>query len=110
MTLAGDISRLGVMAIRQSWPALLICFGLAGVGLGFAETAETTMVAQFASRELRGSAFGLLGLTQAAGDLGSTAVVGSLWATLGPTLGFSYWMLMAAVVTGAVARRASPVR
>ena len=66
------------------------------------------MVAQVAPPQLRGSAFGLLGLTQAVGDLGSTAVVGALWAGISPTLGFSYaatWMLLAALSAGATARR-----
>jgi MFS family permease len=82
----------------NSWPVLLAGFFLAGVGIGFAETAETTMVAQIAPPDLRGSAFGLLGLTQAIGDLGSSAVAGLLWAGIAPAIGFGYaasWMLVA---------------
>jgi MFS family permease len=88
------------------WPVLLVGFVLAGVGIGFAETAQSTMVAQVAPAQLRGSAFGLLGLTQAFGDLGSTAVVGVLWAAVSPTLGFAYavaWMLIAIVAATATA-------
>jgi MFS family permease len=90
------------------WPALLVGFVLAGVGIGFAETAQSTMVAQVAPAQLRGSAFGLLGLTQAVGDLGSTAVVGVLWAAVSPTLGFGYaaaWMLIAVVAATTTGRR-----
>jgi hypothetical protein len=66
------------------------------------------MVAQLAPAQLRGSAFGLLGLTQAFGDLGSTAVVGVLWAAVSPMLGFAYaaaWMLIAVVAATAIAHR-----
>jgi MFS family permease len=90
------------------WPVLLVGFLLAGVGIGFAETAQSTMVAQAAPPQLRGSAFGLLGLTQALGDLGSTAVVGVLWAAVSPILGFAYaaaWMLIAMVAASAIAHR-----
>jgi MFS family permease len=90
------------------WPVLLVGFVLAGIGIGFAETAQSTMVAHIASPELRGSAFGLLGLTQAAGDLGSTTVVGVLWASVNPTLGFGYaaaWMVIAIIAATFGARR-----
>ena len=95
----------------RSWPVLLIGFLLAGMGIGFAETAESTMVAQVAPRHLRGSAFGLLGLTQAVGALGSSAVVGALWAVTSPAVGFSYaaaWMLIAAAATQVSRYRRSP--
>jgi MFS family permease len=90
------------------WAVLLVGFAGAGVGIGLAETAESTMVARIAPTELRGSAFGLLGLTQALGDLGSSAVVGALWAGLTPAVGFSYaagWMVIAIGAVILVARR-----
>lgn len=82
--------------------------GRRGLGIGLAETAESTMVAQVAPAHLRGSAFGLLGLAQAAGDLGSTAVVGVLWAVVSPLLGFGYaaaWMVVTVVSTTALGSR-----
>jgi dipeptide/tripeptide permease len=56
---------------------------------------------------LRGSGFGLLGVVQAGGDFVSSAVVGLLWATVSPAVGFAYaagWMtasLIAALATTA---------
>jgi MFS family permease len=97
----------------HSWPVLLVGFVAAGVGIGLAETAESTMIAQIAPAELRGSAFGLLGLTQALGDLGSSAVVGALWAGLAPSVGFGYaagWMAIAVVAVTLLARSAATAR
>ena len=90
----------------QGWPLLLAGFLLAGLGIGFAETAESTVVAQALPDELRGNGFGVLGLTQALGDLGSTAVVGILWAVISPAAAFGYaaaWM-GAAMISGTLLR------
>jgi MFS family permease len=93
----------GLLAVGvSSWPLLLVAFALAGVGIGFAETAESTAVAHALPEELRGNGYGALGLTQALGDLGSTTVVGILWAVLSPAIAFGYaaaWMA-AAMLTG----------
>lgn len=93
----------GILAVgSRGWPLLLVAFGLAGLGIGFAETAESTAVAQALPDQLRGNGFGALGLTQALGDLGSTAVAGIIWSLVSPTAAFGYaaiWMV-AAMVTG----------
>ena len=86
----------------HAWPVLLVGFAAAGVGIGFAETAETTLVARLLPDELRGNGFGVLGLLQALGDLASTAMVGILWTAVAPGVGFLYaagWMLAAMVAT-----------
>ena len=71
------------------------CFLLSWVGIGFAEPAESTVVAHALPERLRGNGFGVLGLTQALGDLGATVVAGLLWTLVSPTLAFGYaaaWM------------------
>lgn len=93
----------GLLAVGvHGWPLLLAAFALAGMGIGFAETAESTAVAQALPEELRGNGFGALGLTQALGDLGSTAVAGILWSVISPAAAFGYaaaWMV-ATLITG----------
>lgn len=87
----------GLLAVEQhSWPVLLLAFLLAGVGIGFAETAESTLVARMLPDRLRGNGFGVLGLVQSLGDLASSVVVGVLWTVFSATIGFAYaaaWML-----------------
>jgi len=76
---------------------------LAGIGIGFAETAETTVVARGLPDHLRSNGFGVLGLTQALGDLGSTVVAGVLWSLVSPTVAFCYltaWMLASLLASG----------
>ncbi|GAA4629417.1 MFS transporter [Actinoallomurus vinaceus] len=90
--------------------ALLIAFSLAGAGIGFAETAESALVALLLPDRLRGSGFGVLGAVQALGDLISTVVVGVLYTTVSPAAGFGYaaaWMLASvlATLTGAFSTR-----
>ncbi|HOA28199.1 MAG TPA: MFS transporter [Arachnia sp.] len=84
-------------------PAVLaVGFVLAGIGIGFAETAESTAVATTLPTRLRANAFGVLGLTQAIGDLGATVVAGLLWAAFGPFVAFGYaaiWMLASLATT-----------
>jgi MFS family permease len=86
----------------HQWLLLAGCFCLAGAGIGLAETAESTLVAQLLPDRLRGSGFGLLGGLQSAGDFLSSAIVGLLYVTVAPTVGFAYataWMVLAVAVT-----------
>ena len=85
-----------IFAMNQhGWGLLLTAFLLAGVGIGFAETAQSTVIARGLPARLRANGFGVLGLTQAAGDLGGTVVAGVLWSVVSPTVAFLYaaaWM------------------
>jgi MFS family permease len=77
---------------------LAVAFVLAGVGIGFAETAQSAAVAASAPVELRGSAFGLLAGLQAFGNLAASVVAGLLWTLVSPEVAFLYlgaWMLVA---------------
>jgi MFS family permease len=87
----------------RAWPVLLVAFVLAGIGIGFAETAESTVVARGLPDHLRSNGFGVLGLTQALGDLGSTVVAGALWSLASPVVAFCYlaaWMAASVVASG----------
>lgn len=86
------------------WGPVLAAFLLAGVGVGFAETAESTTMALALPDRLRGNGFGILGLVQSAGDLGATVTAGILWAIFSPAVAFTYaavWMLASLIATGA---------
>jgi MFS family permease len=88
----------------HQWALLLIAFGLAGSGIGLAESAESTLVAQMLPDELRGSGFGVLGGVQSVADFLSSAIVGLLYAAVSPAVGFGYagaWMLICAATTAA---------
>ena len=96
---------------QHAWPVLLVAFALAGIGIGLAETAETTTVALMLPDRLRGNGFGVLGLVQSFGDLGATVVAGVLWTVFSPTIAFSYvavWML-ASVLAVVVVQPPNPI-
>ncbi|MGA8246913.1 MAG: MFS transporter [Nocardioides sp.] len=85
---------------------LALAFATAGVGIGLAETAESTTVALALPDRLRGNGFGLLGLVQSFGDLGATLVAGVVWSVWSATLAFAYataWMV-ASTITALVLR------
>ena len=80
---------------------LVAAFLLSGAGVGLTETAESTLFAQLLPSHLRGSGFGVLGGVQAFGDFASSAIVGLLWTTIGPSVAFLYaagWVGAAAVI------------
>jgi len=88
---------------QHRWPVLAIGFLLCGVGIGFAETAESTVVAQLLPDHLRSNGFGVLGLVQSFGDLGATLVAGILWSLFSPTVAFGYaaaWMALSVAASG----------
>ena len=79
---------------------LLAGFVLAGIGIGFAETAEAAAVATLAPEPIRGSAFGLLAGLQSLGNFAASAVAGLLWTLVSPTAAFLWlagWMGIALV-------------
>ena len=93
---------------QHAVPVLLGAFLLAGVGIGLAETAESTVVALLLPDRLRGNGYGVLGLVQSVGGLGASVVVGVLWAAVSPTLAFGYaasWMVAALLATTLIRRR-----
>jgi Arabinose efflux permease len=85
------------------WPLVLLAFLLAGIGIGFAETAEKAVVARGLPDRLRSNGLGVLGLTQSAGDLGATVVAGVLWSVVSAEAAFAYaaaWMLLSVLSSG----------
>lgn len=81
----------------SAWPLLLVGFVLAGAGIGFAETAESALVARALPDRLRGSGFGVVGAIQAIGNIVGTVVAGILYTTVSPVAAFVYaaaWMLL----------------
>jgi MFS family permease len=91
----------------HGWPALLVAFALAGIGIGSAETAESTIVSAALPERLRSHGLGVLGLVQAFGDLGATVVAGLLWSLTSPTLAFGYAAAWMAASLAAIALQAS---
>jgi len=83
--------------------ALAPAFVLAGLGVGCVETAEHATVATHAPTPLRGSAFGLLAVTQSAGNLAASAIAGILWTTISPTAAFIFLAATMTAATGTFA-------
>ena len=94
----------------HSIAVIAVGFLLAGSGIGFAETAESALMARLLPDRLRGSGFGLLGGVQSLGDFASSAAVGLLWTLVSPTVGFVYaaaWMTVSLASAGVIERGGS---
>ena len=86
---------IGLALIGASVALLAVFFVLAGVAIGFVETAEHATVAALAPVDLRGSAFGALAAIQSLGNFAASAVAGLLWTAVSPRAAFLYlaaWM------------------
>lgn len=91
---------LGFAVTAASILVLGLSFAVAGVGIGFVETAQHAAVASLAPENVRGSAFGLLAAIQSFGNLAASAVAGVIWTTVSPEAAFVYlagWMAVAVV-------------
>jgi MFS family permease len=76
---------------RRLHPApLALCFALAGIGIGCAETAEHAAVASLAPEHVRGSAFGVLAGVQSLGNPAASAIAGLLYTVASPAAAFAY--------------------
>ena len=64
---------LGLALTGASIALLAVCFVLAGVAIGFVETAEHAAVATLAPIDIRGSAFGALAAIQSLGNFAASA-------------------------------------
>lgn len=94
----------GFALTGDSVVVLATTFGLAGVGIGFVETAENATVAAFAPVDARGSAFGLLATVQSMGNFAASASAGLIWTVVSPRAAFIYlvvFMIVALVVFAA---------
>jgi MFS family permease len=87
----------GLAVSGSSIVLIAVFFAFAGIGIGFAETAESAAVAGLAPSEVVGSAFGLLAGVQSFGNFAASAVAGLLWTLVSPRVAFAYlafWMIV----------------
>jgi MFS family permease len=87
---------------------LAACFCVAGVGIGFSETAANAAVTGHAAEHIRGSAFGALATIQSLGNFAASAVAGLLYTLVSPEVAFLYlaaWMVIAVVAFALTRRR-----
>lgn len=106
------LAYVGFATFGSAW-WLLVLFVLSGCGIGFAETAQSVIVAHAVPDVNRGSGFGVLGLVQAAGDLVATVIGGILFTLVSPAACFIYaaaWMAASLLASLVVPRNANRIR
>lgn len=100
--LAGALAAAGFLA-AFAWKLngvsyLLALFALSGISIAVVDSLEGAATADFITDEsIRGTAYGVLGSVNGAGDLVASLVVGALWSAVSPAAAFGYAaVLMAA--------------
>lgn len=99
------VAYLGFAAGPENWVGIGAFFVLGGCGIGWIETAESTLVAGMLPDRVRGSGFGMLGLVQAGGDLVATVIGGILYTVISPAACFIYaasWMALSLISQASV--------
>lgn len=93
--MAGALAAAGFLAAFASKlhgiAFLLGLFALSGVSIAVVDALEGAATADFiADESIRGTAYGVLGAVNGAGDLIASLVVGSLWSAVSPAAAFAY--------------------
>ena len=78
---------------------LAVLFVVVGASTALVETSQGAHAAELLDPAIRGRGFGLLGLVDGIGDLGSSVVVGVLFTVTSPAWGFVYAAALAAAAT-----------
>lgn len=81
-------------------------FLVGGTFVGIEETLEKAVAADLLPAQLRGSGFGVLATVNGLGDFASSIIVGLLWETAHPGLGFVYSAILS-IIGSAIVWRAS---
>jgi len=93
--LAGGYSLAAVMIgcvilVPSGIFGFIVIFMLGGIYVGVEETLEDSLCAELVGERHHGMAFGTMDTINGIGDMVSSAVVGILWATMGPTVAFGF--------------------
>jgi MFS family permease len=88
------------LAMAHSVTGALVGAALWGVHMGLSQGLLSAMVADSAPPDLRGTAFGVFGLTTGLAVLAASAIAGELWQHLGPTATFATGAVFATLALG----------
>jgi len=89
-----------VLASVHTVTGALVGAALWGVHMGLSQGLLSAMVADNAPADLRGTAFGVFGLTTGLAVLAASAIAGELWQHLGPTATFATGAVFAGLALG----------
>ena len=99
--IAADVA----LAFGRSWTVLGLGVALWGLHMGLTQGLLATMVADAASADLRGTAFGLFGLVSGLAMLIASALAGWLWERFGASFTFAAGALFCALGLAGIALR-----
>ena len=85
---------VGFLTPISAWWHFVALFLIGGTFVGVEETLEKAVAAELLPPALRGSGFGVLATVNGLGDFASSIIVGVLWQTIHPGLGFIYAALL----------------
>jgi len=84
------VMNVGFIFAQPSWWPFAVLFGLGGFYIAIEDTLERALAADLLPPDLRSTGYGALAAANGLGDLVSSMVVGVLWTTISPAVGFAY--------------------
>jgi len=87
--LAGVMS-LGFILASPVWWQFALLFGVGGLYIAIEDTLERAMAADLLPEDMRSTGYGALAAANGLGDFVSSVLVGVLWTTISPAVGFAY--------------------
>ena len=80
---------------------LAFIFAMGGTIYAFQQSLERAVAADLTPAEVRSTGFGILATVNGIGDFVSSLIVGLLWSTFSPAIGFAYSLVLS--ILGAIA-------
>jgi MFS family permease len=88
--LLSGVMGIGFILAPPGFGYLLILFVLGGIYIAVEDALEGSTAAELLPEEVRGTGYGMLATVNGIGDFVSSLVVGFLWSTVSPSMGFGY--------------------
>lgn len=83
-----------LVTVPSTIPLLVIIFAIGGTVYASQQSLERAVAADLTPVELRSTGFGVLATVNGIGDFVSSLVVGLLWSTFSPAIGFTYSLVL----------------
>jgi len=92
--LLSGIGLLGFVITSSNIYYVAFLFLIMGISYAIVDGVQRAIVADFLPREIQGTGYGILAAVMGIGNLLSNIVVGFLWTTINPFIGFGYAAIM----------------
>jgi MFS-type transporter involved in bile tolerance (Atg22 family) len=88
---------MGFILASPVWWQFALLFGVGGLYIAIEDTLERALAADLLPEDMRSTGYGVLAAANGLGDFVSSVLVGVLWTTVSPAVGFAYAAILSLV-------------